>query len=211
MGSDGRPHRGGRSHDDTARRDARPRQRLPAPGRPGQGGGHPRRGDGRPLRVRHWRRLVDDRLRAVGHPDGASVGTRGAARREPRDHAHHVAHRKRHVLRRALPRGGRARVTGTRDTRGPPARHRRRQPPHPDAGRSVRPDREHRAEPGGRLHRSRGGRRVGGRQIRRPGAVGQGGGRASGPTISSSSAGRRRCRSSRTQQRWSRRWPPSST
>ena len=54
--------RGRRGDDDAARRGARLRQRLQAPGRAGQGAGHDGRALRRPGRDRHRRRLDGERL-----------------------------------------------------------------------------------------------------------------------------------------------------
>ena len=70
---------------------ARSRQRLSAPRVDGEGGRHPRRDDGGPLRARPRRRLAASRLRPVGDPDGAAGRAHRAAGRSDRDHACHVA------------------------------------------------------------------------------------------------------------------------
>ena len=60
-------------------------QRLPAPGRAGQGGGHPRRAHRWSLRPRHRRRLDDDRLRGGRAParSAGSCASSGWPRRWP--------------------------------------------------------------------------------------------------------------------------------
>ena len=131
----------------------------------------------RPLRVRPRRRLDDDRLRAVGHPDGPAVGARRRA--WPR------------ASRSCAPCGATAAPPSAASTTRSPARPGTPVPVTPGgpplvigggsrriltlAGR-VRRHREHRAEPRRRLHRPRGGGRVGRREVRRPGALGPRGG-----------------------------------
>ena len=76
------------AHDDAARRRARVRQRLQAPGDPRQGGGDDRPALRRPARARHRRGLDEDRLRrarpAVRPAGGARRPVRGGAARSSR-------------------------------------------------------------------------------------------------------------------------------
>ena len=100
---------------------------------------------------------------------------------------------------------------GADDTGRPAAGDRRREPARPRVGGGVRRHREHRAEPERRPHRRRGGGGVRRREVRRPCALGPGGGGGARRAISSCSAGRWRCRSSRTRPRSSPRSRRSST
>ena len=78
--------------------------------------------------------------------------------------------------RRALPGHRSRRDAGADDTGRSAAGDRRREPARSRVGRGVRRHREHRAEPQRRPHRRRGGGRVRRREVRRPGALGPGGG-----------------------------------
>ncbi len=116
-----------------------------------------------------WMRADYD---AIGDPVRPARRAHRAAGRETRDHARHVADRQRHLRGCALPRHRRGRRTGPADPGRSAAGHRRRQPPHPGAGRAPRRRRQRRPEPGRRIHRSRGRGRGGRREVRRPRALG---------------------------------------
>ena len=117
---------GGRAHDDVAHRLARVRQRLQAPGDPGQGSGDDRPALRRPLRARHRRGLDEDRLRRARAPVRPARGARrpvrgGAARHQAVLHRRAVQH-----ARRALPHHGLRVVADAGAEAGPADPDRRR-------------------------------------------------------------------------------------
>ena len=158
------------------------RQRLQAPGGAGQGAGHDRRALGRSARGGHRRRLDEERLRPVRHPDGparrAGVAHGGGHRRPQGLLRAGSAHLRRralhdHRLRRpaeahpvaaAVPHRRRRQARAVH--RRPRGGHRRHQPVDPQrpGRRRRRPERRRRRDrPEARL--GEGGRR---RPLRRP-------------------------------------------
>ena len=160
-----RPDGRRRRHHHAAGRHARVRQRLQAPGRAGQGVRHARRPVGRSARARHRRRLDEERLRPVGHPDGPAEGAgrpdggghrgpQGRLRRRPARLRRRALHD--HRVRRPAEAGAEAapavphrrRAEAGAVDRRPGGRHRRHQPVDPQR-RGRRRRGPHRAAPSG--------------------------------------------------------------
>ena len=184
------------------------RERLPAPGGAGQGGGHPRpvlRGAGG---VRPGGRLDDQRLRAVGHRGRLGRGPDLPHGREPGRHEVPVVGRRGHLCGRALPDRPGPSGTPTRSSdpirrsssaagaggssASPPGRptssgSTRAWPPATSAPRSWRPPRP---------------------STTTSGSSGSGRRRATGSTISSCSASPSSSRSCPTARRPWPGWPP---